>query len=124
MSKLKSYLGLINYHQKFLPNLSSLLAPLYRLLQKNNRWNWGRKEQQAFQESKLFLKSSKLLVHNDDQKELTSACDASQNGLGAVLSHKMEDGSEHPICFASRTLTQAERKSSNLEREVLSSVWD
>ena len=56
VSELKSYLGLINYYQKFLPNLLSLLAPLHRLLQKNTRWNWGRKKQQAFEESKLFLK--------------------------------------------------------------------
>ena len=124
MSQLKSCLGLINYFQKFLPNLSSLLPPLHRLLQKNTRWDWGREEQQAFEESTLFLKSSKLLLHYDDQKELTLTCDASQNGLGAVLSHKIEDGSEHPICFASRTLTQAERNYSNLEREVLSIVFE
>ena len=90
--ELKSYLGLINYYQKLLPNLSSLLAPLLQLLQKNTRWNWGRKEQQAFEESKLFLKSAKLLVHYDDQKELTIACYSSQNGLGAVLSQKMAGG--------------------------------
>ena len=75
VSELKSYLGLINYYQKFLPSLSSLLAPLHRLLQKSGRWNWGRKERQAFEESKLFLTSSKLLVHYDDQKEMTLACD-------------------------------------------------
>ena len=78
---------MINYYQKFLPNLSSVLAPLQELLRKENRWHWGKEQIQAFQTSKDFLKSSRLLVHYDSQKKLTLACDASQYGLGAVLSH-------------------------------------
>ena len=77
----------------------------------------------AFQKSKDFLKSSRLLVHYDSQKKLTWARDASQYGLGAVLSHQMDDGSEHPIAYASRTLSNAERNYSNLEREALSLVF-
>ena len=123
VSELKSYLGMINYYQKFLPNLSSVLALLHRLLNSKTHWHWGKDQQQAFEQSKSFLKSSRLLVHYDDKKELILACDASENGLGAVLSHKMEDGSEHPISFASRTLTKAERNYSNLEREALAVIF-
>ena len=106
VSELKSYLGMINYYQKFLPNLSSVLALLHSLLNSKTHWHWGKDQQQAFAQSKSFLKSSRLLVHYDDKKELILACDASQNSLGAVLSHKMEDGSEHFISFVSRTLTK------------------
>ena len=119
VSELKSYLGMINYYQKFLPNLSSVLAPLHRLLKSKTHWHWGKDQQQ----SKSFLKFSRLLVHYDDKKELILACDASQNGLGAVLSHKMEDGSEHPISFVSRTLTKAKRNYSNLQREALAVIF-
>ena len=78
---------------------------------------------QAFQRSKEFLKSSRLLVHFDSPRKLTLACDASKHGVGAVLSHRMDDGSEHPIEFASRTLSNAERNYSNLEREALALVF-
>ena len=122
VSELKSYLGMINYYQKFLTNLSSVLAPLHSLLNSKTHWHWGKDQQQAFEQSKSFLKSSRLLVHYDDKKELILACDASENGLGAVLSHKMEDGSEHPISFASRTLTKAETNYSNLKREALAAI--
>ena len=51
VSELKSYLGMINYYQKFLPNLSSVLAPLHDLLRKETRWHWGKEQMQAFQKS-------------------------------------------------------------------------
>ena len=100
-----------------------MLAPLHKLLNSKSSWHWGKEQQQAFEQSESFLKSSKLLVHYDDKKELTLTCNASQCGLGAVLSHKMEDGSEHPISFASRTLTKAERNYSDLESEALAVIF-
>lgn len=123
VSELKSYLGMIYYYQKFLPNPSSVLAPLHDLLRKETRLRWGKEQMQAFQKSKDVLKSSRLLDHYDSQKKLTLACDASQYGLGAILSHRMVDGSEHPIAFAYRTLSNAERNYSNLETEALSLVF-
>ena len=57
----------------------------------------------------LQANSLLLLVHYDSSKPLVVACDASQYGLGAVLSHVMEDGSERPVAYASRTLSSAEK---------------
>ena len=123
VTQLKAYLGLLNYYSKFMPNLSSQLAPLYELLQKNKRWSWGRPQQEAFQNSKALLTSSSLLVHYDTQKELLLSCDASPYGVGAVLSHRMEDGTDRPIAFASRSLSQAERKYSQLDKEALAIIF-
>lgn len=64
-----------------------------------------------------------MLVHFDPERELTVSCDASPYGIGAVLSHIMEEGSEKPIAFASRTLTKAEKGYSQLDKEGLAVVF-
>ena len=53
VSELKSYLGMINYYQKFLPNLSSMLAPLFKLLNGKSSLHWGKEKQLAFEQSTL-----------------------------------------------------------------------
>ena len=64
-----------------------------------------------------------MLVHFDSSEQLLLACDASPKGLGAVLSHVMDDGQERPIAYASRTLTPAEQGYSQLEKEGLAIVF-
>ena len=123
VSQLKSYLGLITYYGKFLPSISHILFPLYRLLRRNTHWRWAVSEEEAFIKSKTMLLSSNLLVHFDPSLELTLACDASPYGVGAVLAHRTADGVEKPIGFVSRTLTSAEKNYSQLEREGLACIF-
>ena len=123
MLELKSYLGLLTYYAKFLPNLATVLAPLYTLLKSDEQWKWGRQQERAFQESKKLLLSSQLLVHFDSTLEICLACDASAYGIGVVLSHRMSDGTEKPVGFASRTLTTAEKNYSQIEKEALACVY-
>ena len=103
VSELRAILGIINYYGKFLPNLSTQLPPL---LQKHARWSWTEKQDKAFQAAKDALQANSLLVHYDSTKPLVLACDASQQGLGAVLSHLMPDGTECPVAYTSRSRLQ------------------
>ena len=59
----------------------------------------------------------------DEKRKLILACDASPYGVGAVISHVMDDGEEHPIAFASRTLTKSERNYSQTEKEALAIIF-
>lgn len=94
VSKLHSFLGLINYYQKFLPNLSSALHPLNRLLDKGATWSWSKECETAFQEVKDLLSTERVLTPYDTELPLSLACDASAYGLGAVLSHILPNGDE------------------------------
>ena len=118
VSQLRSFLVLMNYYGEFLPNLSSLLAPLHNLLHKNVKWDWGKKQEASFKEVKGLLTSSKLLVHFDPEKDLVLTCDASPYGIGAVLSHCFSDNTEKPIYYASRSLATAEKNIPSRTRRV------
>ena len=123
VTELKAYLGLLTYYGKFLPNLATQLAPLYKLLSKHVPWQWSDPQAKAFEDSKKMLSSASLLVHFDPNLPLLLACDASAYGVGAVLAHRMPDGTEKPIGYASRTLNSAERNYSQLEKEGLSCIF-
>lgn len=122
-TELKSFLGLLNYCGKFIPNLASLLAALHILLRNNHRWSWNKEQQDAFEACKIALTSASVLVHYDPEKPMELSCDASPYGVGAVLSQIMDDGFEHPVAFASRSLHPAECNYSQLDREGLAVVF-
>ncbi len=123
ITELRSFLGLINYYGKFLPQLSTVLAPMYSLLKKGAGWAWETPQAQAFEKAKTLLQESPVLVHYDNSKEIILACDASPYGIGAVISHRLPDGSEKPIAYASSSLSVAEKKYSQLEKEALAIIF-
>ena len=123
VSELKSHLGLLTYYSRFLPNMATALNPLYNLLRKAVPWRWTARERKTFEDSRQLLVSSQVLVHFDSKLKLVLACDASAYGVGVVMSHRMPDGTEKPIAFASRTLSDTERRYSQVEKEALAIVF-
>ena len=123
VSELRSFLGLVNYYHRFIDNLSSVAGPLHELLNKDTKWNWNSKREKSFQSIKDLICSDKVLCHYDAQLPLKLATDASPYGIGCVLSHVFPNGSERPIAFASRTLNQAEKAYSQIDKEALALYW-
>ncbi|UYV61734.1 K02A2.6-like [Cordylochernes scorpioides] len=121
-TSLKSFLGMLSFYSKYIPNMSTLAGPLYQLLKKDNRWKWSNQCEKAFLNLKLTLLNSQALIHYSMKLPLTSTCDASAYGISGVLCHIVE-GEEKPITFVSRTLSSAEVKYSQTEKEALAIVF-
>ena len=107
----------------FMEDLATVSEPIHALLRKNASWNWSDSCQKAFEKLKRMIVSASVLTHFDPKKEIIVHADAIPYGVGAVLSHVMPDGKEKPVCFASRTLTSAERNYAHIEKEGLSIIF-
>ena len=118
VSELKAFLGLVTFYNRFLHNLANILQPLYNLLRHGVVWKWDFNEQAAFNTVKNMIINSPILTKFDKNKEIYLECDASPCGVGAVISHKI-NGFLHPIAFASRTLSAAQRNYSQIDKEML-----
>lgn len=120
---LQAFLGAMNYFAKFIKNYAKVVAPLYELLRKGERWHWSKERREAFKEAKDRLISHDVLCHYDSETPIKVTCDASPFGLGAVLFHVFPGGEQRPVAYASRALTRAERNYSQLDREALGLVF-
>ena len=120
---LVSFLGAVGYYRKYLPDLATVIAPLEVMRKKDAKWRWTKVEQGAFEKLKEMLCSNKVLTFYDPEKCVKLDTDASSYGLGAVLSHVDSEGNERPIEFISRTLSEAEKRYSQIDKEALGIVW-
>ncbi len=118
-SKLRSFMGCVNHYGGFIKNLADLSAPLNCLLKKDVDYKWTGEHQKCFEALKNCLTAAPFLAHFDPNVQLGLVCDASAISVGAVLFHRYPDGTERPICYASKTLTSAETHYSQIEREGL-----
>ncbi|GBN78451.1 Retrovirus-related Pol polyprotein from transposon 17.6 [Araneus ventricosus] len=108
--RLHRYLGMINYLSKFLPNLSTLIAPLRELIKNNTDRLWG---------PSYDITKSPVLGFFDPRVESEIIVDASPFSLGAVLQQR-----DRPIAFAPSTLTPEQRKSyDQIEKELVVVVY-
>ena len=123
VTEAQAFIGMVNYYGKFIPNLSALLNPIFNLLKKGQVFKWTNACESAFQAVKRELVSERVLVHFNPKEKIKLACDASSVGIGAVLMHVFQNSKERPVCYASRTLTKAEKNYSVIHREALAIYW-
>ena len=123
VSEVLSFLGLVTFYSKFVPNLATIAAPIYQLTRKNVPFEWNEACQNAFNTLKTELCSNRFLSYYIPKLRLVVACDASPVGLGAVLAHKLPSGEKRPIAYTSRTLSNSERNYSQIDKESLAIIF-
>ena len=123
VTELRAFLGLLNYYHRFLENISTVMKPMTKLLEKGQKWIWDKSCESAFQKAKEMVTSDLVLCHHDPKCPIRLACDASPFRVGAVISHIMNDGTKRPIAFASRTLTKTEQNRSQIDKEATAIIF-
>ncbi|XP_054624868.1 retrotransposon-derived protein PEG10 isoform X1 [Dunckerocampus dactyliophorus] len=120
---LQRFLGFANFYRRFIRNFSSKAGPLTRLTSPKIPFVWTPEANSAFNTLKTLFTSAPVLVHPDPNLQFSVEVDASDTGVGAVLSQRSPvDQKLHLCAFFSRRLTQAEGNYDVGNRELLAIV--
>ena len=118
-AEVRSFLGLVNFTARFMPDLATVSATLRQLTKSGEPFVWGPEQQQSFDELKKRPSSAETLSYFDKNAPTKVIADASPVGLGAV--QVQEQG--RFIIYASRSLSDTESRYFQTEKEALAIVW-
>jgi len=116
------FLGIAGYYRKFCSNFADIVNPLTELLGKGKEFQWSDACQESFDRVKAVLSNSPVLITPDFQKQFRLSVDASDIGVGAVLSQEDDSGIDHPVAYFSKKLDKHQRNYSTIEKETLAIV--
>lgn len=122
VKEIRAVLGTCGWYRRFIPNFASIVAPITNLLRKKQKFEWTPTCAAAFDKIKECLVSAPIISCPDFNRPFCVQTDASDYGLGAVLTQDGEDG-EQVVSYISRSLSTSERKFSTTEKECLGVVW-
>ena len=122
LKSVQSFLGMINYYNDFLPDLAALTEPLRQLTRANVSFEWTAERETAFYTIKKMVEQELKLGIFDPECPTYVTTDASDVGIGAVLS-QLQNGIDTPIAFGHHTLIPRERNYATNEREALAVVY-
>ena len=121
-TEVRSFLGYATYYRKFIKSFAHIADPLNKLLQKNKHFQWSGECEEAFVSLKKAFCEVVTLAYPNFSKEFTVDTDASDFGIGAVISQLNQNGVEQPIGYYSRSLSKAERRYAVTRKEMLALV--
>ncbi|GKB08768.1 putative reverse transcriptase domain-containing protein [Tanacetum coccineum] len=111
--EIRQFLGLAGYYRRFIEGFSKIAKPMTKLTQKKVKFEWGDKQEAAFQLLKQKLCSAPILALPEGSEDFIAYCDASKKGLGAVLMQR-----EKVIAYASRQLKIHEKNYTTHDLEL------
>lgn len=122
VTEIKSFLGLVGYYRKFIKDFARITRPMTLCLKKGRKILLDDEYKESFEICKKILTNAPLLQFPDFEKPFILTTDASNYAIGAVLSQG-SIGSDRPVAYASRTLSDTESRYSTIEKELLAVIW-
>ena len=113
------FLGLAGYYRKFVSNFSDLVYPISELLKKDSKFVWDESCDQSFRKLKAIMISRPVLKAPDFASPFQLSVDASDTGVGAMLTQFDESGHEHPVAYFSKKLDAHQKNYATIEKEAL-----
>ena len=120
--KSSSSWGFASYYRRFIEGFAQVAKPLHCLTERKRQFQWTEECQAAFEELRHRLTTAPVLAYPDFEKSFILDTDASDVGIGAVLSQVSHNGQENVITYASRLLSKTERRYCVTRRELLAVV--
>lgn len=121
--EVRSFLGLVNFVGKFIPDLATLTDPLRALMKKDTPFEWSEAQDNAFSTLKERLSLICILGYYNVKDRILLYADASPVGLGAVLVQFNKENDPRIISYASKSLSDTEKRYCQTEKEALALVW-
>ena len=122
VKELQRFLGFANFYRRFIDNYSKRTKNMNSLLKKGKPYIWAEAQQQEFEDLKNAFATAPILASADFTKQFILETDASNFAIGAILSQRGEDNTEHPVAFYSRTLAAAEQNYQVHDKELLAII--
>ena len=117
-----SFLQMMAYLSRYISNFSSR-CDLRRLTKREQKFEWGQEQQAAFEDLKKAITTAPVLIPYIPERDIWVICDGSPTGLGGGLFQKTKHGYQPAVHFVSRTLTETEKRNSQIEREALAAKF-
>ena len=122
VSEVRSFVQLVQYSAKFIPNFAQVAEPLHKLLRKGEPFVWDTEQQESFETLKQLMSIAKALAYFRNDCQTRIVADAGPEGLRAVLL-QLQDNGWRAVSYASRNLSEVERRYAQTEKELLSLAW-
>ena len=122
VTEVRSFLGLAAYYRRFVKDFATVASPLHKLTEKGRQFLWSDDCQTSIEALQKCLITAPILAYPNAEEPFILDTDASNFGIGAVLSQKIE-GKERVIAYGSRCLSKAERRYCVTRRELLAIVY-
>ena len=122
MKTVRQFLGHASFYMRFIKDFSKIVRPLYKLLEKDDKFIWGEDNQKSFEELKACLTTAPIVRSPNWKLPFEVICDSSDLAIGEIIRQREEE-KPYVVYYAIKTLNEAQRNYTTTEKKLLAIVY-